>query len=629
VIKELNDKAFRQTVLLGGLLAVVCIIAAIAHWPALSAQASSLDDQEYLHDNYLVRNPSWASARRFLTEVLEPSTVEGYYQPLTMISLMLDCAMGGGPDNLKPIHITSLFLHIANTALVIVLLYTLFGEVWPAVMAGLLFGVHPLTVDSIVWVVERKTVLASFFALCCMIFYIHYTKKSNWKFYIGCVLMYVLALMAKPITTPVPILLLLFDFWPLRRLSKRSLVEKVPLFVIGFVFGVITVISQSRTAAIIAPAKQGFIQILLIICHNIIFYLYKVIWPVNLTVFYPFPEPMSLSNPMVLAGVVGSCVLICVLFLSLRWTRAPVTGWLIFFVAIFPTLGIIRFTDVIAANRFLYFPSIGYLLIVLKAFSWLWHNAQRHFRLYLRRIITIAVVVILALLEIISTRSYLVHWRDSESHFRHVSKFAPDSAKIHDYVGLALAKKGKSDEAIFHFTKALQLDPNFYRAHINLGIMLAKREDLDKAIEHFFRVIQLKPKLAKVHHNLALALFSKGDIEGTIKHYRESLRLEPYSPETLHGLSWILATSSEPTYRDGAEALVLAKRACELTKYRNPEPLITLAAAYAEVGHFSEAVRTIQKAVDLCISRGNIKRANDIAKLQELYKTGKPYRTNQ
>lgn len=625
---ELNHRPFSQIVLLGGLVVIVCVVVAAAHWPALSARALSIDDQQYIRDNYLVRNPSWASVRRFLTEVLEPSTVEGYYQPLTMLSLMLDCGMGGEPGNLRPFHITSLCLHVINTALVIALLYMLFGEVWPAVMAGLLFGIHPLTAGRIAWVTERKTLLASFFALWSMVIYVRYTYKSNWKLYVVCVLMYVLALMAKPSAMALPVLFLLLDFWPLRRPAKRALIEKIPLFLIALVFAIITVISQGRAAEIGMPTVYSPMRIILILCHNIIFYLCKIFWPLNLSVFYPFPQPLSVSNPMVLAGVIGTSVLIPMLVLSCRWTRALLTGWLIFFVAIFPAMGVIGFTDTIVANRFVYLPSIGFLLILSWLFGRLWGSTEVSGRLSMRRIAIVVAVVILAAFEIISTRSYLVHWRDSESHHRYICKLAPNSAKIHDFVGVSLAKQGKDKEATSHFTKAVCLAPNYHRSHINLGIMLAKRGDLVEAITHFVKAIQLNPSNDKAHHNLGQAFFTKGEISGAIKHYRESLRLKPNNPGSLTGLSWILATSEKSEFRNGTEAVRLAKRACELTNYRNPETLNALAAAYAETGRFTEAVEIAQKAIELCVSSGNEGRAKNIAGLQQLYKAGQPYRAN-
>ncbi|MFH0980558.1 MAG: glycosyltransferase family 39 protein, partial [Planctomycetota bacterium] len=226
--------------LLAVLILVVALTVAAVHWPALSAQTLSFDDAQYLTKNLLVQNPSWASAGRFLREVLEPSTVSGYYQPLAMISLMLDHALGGRADQLRPFHRTSLILHISNTALVIVLLYLLFRQAWVAVAVGLLFGLHPLTVEPIPWIGERKTLLATFFALCCFITYVGYARRRSWKRYVACLVWFVLALMSKPTTTPLPVLLLLLDYWPLRRLNKRAVLEKVPFLIIAGLSAVIT-----------------------------------------------------------------------------------------------------------------------------------------------------------------------------------------------------------------------------------------------------------------------------------------------------------------------------------------------------------------------------------------------------
>ena len=156
--------------------------------------------------------------------------MRSYYRPLTMISLMLDYALGGRSDNLRQFHRTNLGLQVLNTALMIVLLYLLFGQVWIAAGAGLLFGFHPMTADPVVWITERKTLLAAFFALLSLILYVKYTRKKSWKLYTGCMLMYVLALLSKPTSLPLPVLMLLIDFWPLRRLKKRAFLEKVPLF---------------------------------------------------------------------------------------------------------------------------------------------------------------------------------------------------------------------------------------------------------------------------------------------------------------------------------------------------------------------------------------------------------------
>jgi hypothetical protein len=227
------------------LIAAVCLAVLATHWPALSAKATSIDDGQYLMGNPLVQNPCWDSARRFLTEVLKPSTVSGYYQPLTMISLMLDYALGGREDNLFPFHRTSLALHAANTALVIVLLYLLFGNIWAAAAVGLLFGVHPMTVEPIPWLSERKTLLSAFFAFWALIFYICFTRTTgNKKYYIAALVAYLLALMSKPTSIFLPLMMLLMDYWPLNRLRCQVIVEKIPFLFLAAVFIIMTIVSQ-------------------------------------------------------------------------------------------------------------------------------------------------------------------------------------------------------------------------------------------------------------------------------------------------------------------------------------------------------------------------------------------------
>jgi hypothetical protein len=272
-----------------------------------------------------VQEPGWESAWRFLTEVLEPSTVGGYYQPLTMISLMLDCAMGGSNENLLPFHRTSLVLHVLNTALIIFLLYLLFGNAWLAAAGGLLFGLHPMTVEPVPWVGERKTLLATFFTLWSVIIYVFFVRRGGWKPFAGVAATYILALMSKPTSIALPLMLVVMDYWPLRRLRTGTVLEKMPLFLAGGCFAFVTYVSQSRTAAAALGGGYGLERVGLVICHNIVFYLYKIILPVNLSPFYAFPEPLALSHPVVLAGVAGSCALIAVLIISLRWTRAAVS----------------------------------------------------------------------------------------------------------------------------------------------------------------------------------------------------------------------------------------------------------------------------------------------------------------
>jgi tetratricopeptide (TPR) repeat protein len=518
----------------------VCSLVLITHWPALSAQAVSFDDSQYFIDNFLVRDPSWESAKRFLTEVFEPSTVKGYYQPLTMISLMLDYAIGGHTENLTPFHRTSLLLHIANTAMIIVLLYQLFGNVWAAAGIGLLFGVHPLTVEVIAWTSERKTLLAAFFMLWSLILYVRFTRRNNFKIYIGCVVMYVLALMSKPTSTPLPVMMLLMDYWPLRRLKWQTVLEKLPLFVIGGVSAVITYISQSRAGSVVTAEPYGPIQVLLVVCHNIIFYLFKMIWPVNLSSHYAFPKPFGLSEPTVIIGVVGTFILILLLLISLRRTRAALTGWLIFFVMVFPTMQVYRFSDVIAADKFIYLPSIGILMILTSFLVWICSadDTRRHTKKY---VILAFIVILPAGAESFASRQYLSKWKDTVSLFRHMIRVTPKAIPPRNCLGVALRKRGEVEQAIECFTEMLKIDPNNFNAHVNIGVALASKGKLDEAASCYKEAIRLSPANAGIYRNLAIVLAAQGRIDEAVVVYREGLEHKPNHPEYLYdGLGLLL-----------------------------------------------------------------------------------------
>jgi len=530
------------------LITAVCIIVLAVHWPALSAKAFSFDDNVYLIDNMLVQNPSWYSAKRFLTEVLEPSTVGGYYQPMAMISLMLDYSLGGRENNLMPFHRTSLIFHVANTALIIVLLYLLFGQIWVAAGVGLLFGVHPMTVEPIPWVGERKTLLAAFFSLWSLIFYVysrttHHAQRKTVLLYIGSLIAYLLALMSKPTSTPLPLVMLLLDYWPLRRLSWKAILEKVPFFALGGISAIITVVSQTRTGGSTMPSEFGPMRIILVLCHNIIFYLYKIIWPVNLSSHYPFPKPLNLSQPMVLAGVIGTIILFLLLAISLRRTRAALTGWLIFFAAILPTMQIIGFSNVIASDKFAYLPSIGLLMIIASFLVWLCNNK---FSTLCR--ITAAVILLLACAESTATRRYLTHWRDMVSLYDYMVNLTPEASSLHEMLGVALAADGKIDEAINQYNETLLRDPNDIDAHYNLGNTLRDKGKFDQAVIHYEKALKAeteqlllayknrgpndKTKIVggAIHHvrnNLGNVLEKQGKIDEAIENYREAVKFKP------------------------------------------------------------------------------------------------------
>jgi tetratricopeptide (TPR) repeat protein len=293
--------------------------------------------------------------------------------------------------------------------------------------------------------------------------------------------------------------------------------------VVGAISAIITYISQSRTAIVGLPTEYGPERIPLVFCHNIVFYLYKIIWPVNLSSYYPYPAVFSLSNPMLMTGLIGSCVLIALLIISLRWTRAALTGWLIFFVAMLPTMQIIGFSNVIAADKFAYLPSIG-LLMLLAAFATWFYSANK---ILIWRIAIVIVVLIAAGAESVGTRKYLVHWRSMISLSKYFLKLAPDAAQINLMTGCAFQREGKLDEAEYYCRRAAQLSPNYADAHNNLALVLKLQGKLDEAADQYRLALQCPLKDAIIHYNLGNTLQSLGKFDEAITQYLEALKINP------------------------------------------------------------------------------------------------------
>jgi tetratricopeptide (TPR) repeat protein len=547
------------------LFAVVAMAVAVAHWPALSAEAQCFDDGQYLTDNPLIQNPSWNSAWRFLTEVFEPSTVGGYYEPLDMISLMLDYAMTGRADTrleyamgeplptLRPFHRTSLLLHVLNSLLVSVLVLLLFRNPWVAALAGLLFGVHPLTVEPIPWVGQRKTLLAAFFSLCCLCLYVSYAlrasdakggRRSSWP-YLGSLATYALALLSKPTSLSVVALVFVLDFWPLRRLGRSTLAEKIPFFVLAGLSAIVASISQKRTSTFVILDSYSPLKTALVLLHNHVFYLTKMLWPADLSLFYPYPEPLSLENPVVLAGVVGTALLVPVLLVSLRWTRALLAGWAFFFLATLPTFGVVGATETVAADRYAYLPLIGLVLVAAWLLARLWPARAGALRPWL---VGVALLVIAA--QGVATRAQLAPWRDSETLFRDMLADAPGVPRLHYELGNALRQKGRMQEAMVEYRRALGRSPFFpyecppeiaASAHNNLAILLARQGDAHGAVEHWRAALEAKPGNANTHHNLGVALADRGQRAEAIHHFQEALRLDPDNAITHVYLGRLLA----------------------------------------------------------------------------------------
>jgi tetratricopeptide (TPR) repeat protein len=467
----------------------------------------------------------------------------------------------------------------------VVLLYLLFGNIWAAAAAGLLFGLHPTTVESIPWLSERKTLLAMFFSLWSLILYVHYAHNGNRKFYFGCFLMYLLALMSKPTSVPLPAVLILMDYWPLKRLSIKALRDKIPFFVLGGIFAIITYISQHRTSVTVSPVEFGPWHVLLVLCHNIIFYLFKILLPINLTAHYAFPEPFDLSSPMVLAGVIGTCVLIPFLIYSLRWTRAALTGWLIFFAAIFPAMGVVGFTNVIAADRFAYLPCLGLLMAVTAFLIWLSKKTQPK--------IVVAIVLILVCAEGVATQRYLTHWKDTMTLAKYMVPIAPDSSVVHNYLGTAYAQLGLYEDALEAYKQAIGLKPELPLAYYNLGLAYSKLGRNEEAIEGLKHAIKVKPAYAEAYYHLGEIYDKIGRHREAMEAYEQAGRVGKNNADSYYSLG--VAYSNLGRYGEAIEAY---KQAIRL-KPNYAEAYNNLGLAYDTIGHPQDAIPIYNEAIKI------------------------------
>jgi len=534
---------------------ITIAIVAVVYWPALSTRALSIDDQQYLVENPLVRSPSWNSVTRFFGEVLSPSSVEGYYHPLAMTSLMLDVAMGGSTENLAPFRRTNLLLHLANGAILILVLRRLFsmpvvsasigtgspGATRPmarntptlaATLAVLLLALHPLAVEPVVWLAERKTLLAGLFSLLSLIAYLRFVENRRASGLILSLTCYLAALLSKPTSLPLPMVMLLIDLWPLKRLSARAIIEKAPFFILALGMATITYISQSNTASTVLPGSNSVLRIPLIITHNIGLYITQFLWPARVSGHYIFPPTLSLSQPAELLGAIISVTLLVVLTYSLRSTRSLVAGFLMWFVMLLPTLQLVGFTDVIAADKYLYLPSIGVAIVFCYGLIW---ALSQGFGKWRNLIVTAAAFLFIG--EIIGSRMALAKWSDTETLYKHMLTIAPNDARVHSYLALHYSEHNRPHEAFKHCEAAMRETPIDDQYPVNVGTTLARIGRPEAAIAYYQDVLTRFPRSTSIHANLAALLTEAGDVEKAIQHGRRAVELKPTQVEAINNLA--------------------------------------------------------------------------------------------
>lgn len=541
----LMQQASRKSyVLLICLLLVVITI--IAYEQVRLNKFVNYDDDKYVIDNPQV---TLGITRESLIWAFTAPHVANWH-PLTSLSHMMDCQLFG----LNPFwhHLVNLLFHIANTLLLFWVLQRMTGAVWASAFVAVAFALHPLRVESVAWVAERKGVLSGFFWMLTIAAYIRYTQQPAVARYMLVFLFFALGLMAKPMVITLPFVLLLLDYWPLERFQSklrpkrntsretkstslncpsssvwRLVIEKIPLFVLSIMSGVITLIFQ-RIGGAIKPTEVLPINLRLAnAAVSYIRYIGKIVCPTHLAVFYPHPgASLPVWQPiiafLILAGI--SAIIIHIG----RYKRYLIVGWLWYLGTLVPAIGLIQVGSQAMADRYTYLPSIGIFIAV----TWgvVEHTTQWRHR---RFILIISAAVLLAVWGV-CTLLQLRHWENNSTLFEHALKVTRDNHIMHNNYGKALMEEGQYEEAIEHFTEALLIDPQYLQARGNLaiafnelGVALQKQNKVDQAIEKWEQAIQFNPEHSGAYFNIGLALAVKGRHEQAIKYFKQALQLKP------------------------------------------------------------------------------------------------------
>ncbi len=573
-------------------------------WQVQNHAFIHLDDGEYVTDNIHVRtglrwkNITWAFT----------STHAANWHPLTWLSHMLDCELFG--LNPKGHHLTSLLFHLVNSLLLFLILKQMTGAVWRSGFVAALFALHPLHVESVAWVAERKDVLSTLFWMLTLWAYLGYVKRPKGKRYLLTLLLFALGLMAKPMLVTLPFVLLLLDFWPLERFRLgrsgnsntaisqpsihaneprtqvfRLLVEKIPLFALAALSSVVTFIVQKSGGAVGTLETYPFQIRLANALISYVRYIIQMIWPHNLAVFYPHPGQ---SLPMWQATGAGLLLLIisaAVVRAGHRYPYLPV-GWLWYVGTLVPVIGLVQVGAQAMADRYTYVPLIGLFIMIAWGVSDLVGS-----RRYGKPALALAATSLLVT-SMVLTSLQVKHWKNSLTLFNHALQVTENNSQIHNNLGNVLSEKGKLQAAISHYTSALKINPNYGEARINLGVALANQGKLKEAIKHYSEAARLTPNSPELHNNLGVALFREGHIAAAIDHYLAAVQLKPDYAEAHNNLGNALAQQEKLVEAEVHYSKALMIRADYPEAHNNLGVALALQGRLDEaIAHFSEAVR--------------------------------------
>jgi len=522
---------------------LICLLLAVATL-AIYAQTATHGYVAYDDDQYVYQNP-WVKAGLTVSNLAWAFTTFFYanWHPFTWISYMLDFSLFGSNPGAQ--HLVNVALHLASTLLLFFVLARMTRQPWRCAVVAAIFAVHPLHVESVAWISERKDVLSTFFEILALLLYVRYTTKSSTKSYLAMAVAFALSLLAKPMAVTFPFVLLLLDYWPLRRLDwplkpepvRRLVIEKVPLLAMAAVASVLTFVAQRSFGAVISLTRFPLPERAANAAIAYVTYIWKSFWPADLAVLYPAHEP-SLGN-----AVIALVILAAITGAAWHWVKQRpylAVGWLWYLGMLVPVIGLVQVGAQSMADRYTYLPMVGLSIALVWTIADLVHN-----RPALGTAVAGATILALALLAGSAYRQ-VTYWKTSRTLFEHALAVTTNNSVIQNNLGVIVSDEGNSAEAVTLYRAALATAPDYAEANGNLGHELLKSGQLDQAQPSLAKALDLNPNLVRAQADLGLLLAARGQFEEARRHIERSLTLAPSDAENESNLCFVLTHLGRP-----------------------------------------------------------------------------------
>jgi tetratricopeptide (TPR) repeat protein len=592
----------------GGLLVLIVFV---VYWPILRG-GFAFDDLVLICGSNLIHASNGLSRIWFSGEAPD-------YWPVTYSAWWVQWRAFGG--NAAGFHVVNVAMHAVDAVLVWIVLRRL--NVPGAWAAALLFAVHPANVATVAWISEQKNTFSMFFYALSILFFLKFDERGGWHWYVLALLAFLLGLLSKTSVVMEPVVLLGCVWWRRGRIERRDVWRSVPFFAVSLAAACVTIAQQQPGGMQReAPAGNLLVQIA-VACRALWFYLDKTLLPVNLIMIYPnwTVDATRWTTYVPVAGIVA-CLVVLWRYRD-GWGRPVLFGLGYFAVTLFPVLGFfhqVYFMFSRVADQWLYEAMIGVLALVSAGAVIVW----RRLNLAGRCIEMGAAVAVFVLLGL-STWNRNPIFASQESLWRDTVARNPEAWMAYSNLGVAYAAEGKLEDAVWDYRRALELKPDYVDAYDNLGNVLAAQGKSDEAIENYWDALRIMPENGDAHEHLGEVLWGQGKAEEAILHWEQALKIEPDSADVLNNLAWALATTDRNEGGDPGRAVVLARRACDLTDDRDPTYPDTLSVAQAAAGEFGDAVVSAEKALELARAAGDTELVGKIESRLKLFRGGEAF----